>query len=86
MDEGNTEEAQQAAANDERRVLAKVFAQIVALEAGEGLLFSPSAMLKMVPSKHAYPAMAPEKLGTQYVKLRIRKRLTADGGRSIMAL
>ena len=61
--------------------LQTVLKTIVTLEAGQALLFSPSAM--MTPEKGAGLEM--QKLGLQYVKIRVRKRLTADGGRSILA-
>lgn len=61
-----------------------IFKQIVELDAGQALLFSPSAMLKAVTSP-SLSKVKMKKLGTAYVKIRVRKRLTADGGRSIMA-
>ena len=72
-------------ARDTKRILKK----IVQLEAGEALLFSPTALVDLV--KHdsisgmkAEPTVA--KLGMAYLKIRVRKRLTADGGGSIMAV
>ncbi|KAL9101853.1 MAG: hypothetical protein Q9163_002937 [Psora crenata] len=64
--------------------VATIFKRIVELDAGQALLFSPSAMLKVAgtPSENKSKV---DKLGTAYVKIRVRKRLTADGGRSIMA-
>lgn len=75
----------------------RIFVEIVRLEVGEALLFSPLAMLnttvavedvdmddklmEVMPEK----GIVPEKLGTEWVKMMVRKRLTEDGGRSIMA-
>lgn len=83
---------------DTKRNIARIFAEIVGLQIGESLLFSPAAMLngivavedagvnntrrEMMPGKEVLP----EKLGTEWVKMRVRKRLTEDGGRSIMAV
>ena len=67
-----------------RRDVNDLFRQIVNLEAGEALLFSPSAMTGLATDvSHRGPRM--QKLGTGYLKVRVRKRLTTDGGRSILA-
>ena len=58
-----------------------VFKQIVELEAGQGLIFSPSAMVGV----DDYKKTRMQKLGIQYIKVLIRQRRTADGGRSILA-
>ena len=65
----------------------KIFQTIVNLEAGQALLFSPPAMLEVSESAtnaSSHDAKI-EKLGLQYVKMRVRGRLTTDGGRSVMA-
>lgn len=59
--------------------IASIFNLIVNLKAGQELLFSLSAMLDMKAEGDTV------KLGTRCVKMKIRKRLTVDGGRSIMA-
>ncbi len=75
--------------NDEssQRDVSEIFKEIVNLEAGQALLFSPSAILDTVNDQEGegYINLRPKKLGLRYVKLRVRKRLTADGGRSIFA-
>ena len=67
-----------------KRDVADIFKQIVNLEAGQALLFSPSAMtsvdLKADPNR-----LKMQKLGVGYLKVGVRARLTEDGGRSIMA-
>ena len=68
-----------------RNEIGKIFSTIVTLEPGEGLVFSPSAMLEMVPNNDIDPPMIAKKLGMGYIKMRVRKRLTTDGGKSTMA-
>ncbi len=50
--------------------------QIINLKAGEALLFAPSAILDV------------ENVVGQgsYLKVRVRHRLTSDGGRSVLAI
>ncbi|KAI4111950.1 MAG: hypothetical protein LQ345_006652 [Seirophora villosa] len=66
----------------------EIFNTIVHLAAGEALLFSPSAMLEAAPPGPLLSSgpLKLQKLGLSYVKIRVRKRLTADGGRSVMAV
>lgn len=70
-----------------QRDVSEIFKEIVNLEAGQALLFSPSAILDTVNDQEGDGSinLRPKKLGLRYVKLRVRKRLTADGGRSILA-
>ena len=71
---------------DQGRDIKEIFAKIVELEAGEALLFSPSMILNIMEGNATETtAFQTKKLGTGYAKIRVRKRLTADGGRSIMA-
>lgn len=56
-----------------------LFAQIVQLRVGEALLFAPSAILR--PDGNAQVV----KLNDSVLKIRVRDRVTNDGGRSIMA-
>ena len=81
-----------------KRDVASMFANIVSLEVGEALLFSPAAMLQeivtvedanmngkkieVVPTEKRVT----EKLSTGWMKIRVRKRLMEDGGGSIMAI
>lgn len=62
-----------------KRDARSIFAEIVELEPGEALMFCPSAVLDWVEDE------APRKLGMEWLKIRIRRRLTEDGGRSILA-
>ena len=68
-----------------RRSVEEIFQRIVHLDAGQALLFSPSAMLG--PENGSDQGrLRMRKLGTGYLKMQVRKRLTADGGRSITAV
>ena len=67
-----------------KRGVQDILDQIAELDAGQALVFSPSAMLRVnEQDNNESPRM--QKLGTQYIKVGVRKRLTADGGRSILA-
>lgn len=58
--------------------------QIAGLDPGQALVFSPSAMLGVEDrDDNGSPRML--KLGIRYIKVRVRQRITADGGRSILA-
>lgn len=69
------------------RDIKQIFQLIVNLEAGQALLFSPSAILDVDDESTAEDALVSrvQKLGLRYVKMKVRKRLTVDGGRSILA-
>ncbi|PSR78480.1 hypothetical protein BD289DRAFT_486017 [Coniella lustricola] len=56
-----------------------LFAEIVKLRVGEAFLFAPSAIIRPVGTDTV------EKLSHGVLKVRVRQRVTADGGRSIMA-
>ena len=72
---------------ESRRDVREIFKTIVNLEAGQALLFSPSAVLDVAEDKQGEASTSGTvKLGMGYLKIRVRKRLTADGGRSIMAI
>lgn len=62
----------------------QIFNEIVNLTAGEALLFSPSAMVSISPDIRGRLNL--KRLGTGYLKIHVRSRLTIDGGRSIMAV
>ncbi|KAL8992992.1 MAG: hypothetical protein Q9188_007448 [Gyalolechia gomerana] len=61
-----------------KRDVRSIFVEIVELEPGEALMFSPSAMLEV-------EGEVPKKLGMEWLKVRVRRRLTEDGGKSILA-
>lgn len=58
---------------------AAMLAHIVRLRVGEALLFAPSAVLSIDSSSSV------RKLNHDVLKIRVRKRVTEDGGKSIMA-
>ncbi|KAG4267591.1 hypothetical protein FPRO04_12746 [Fusarium proliferatum] len=62
-----------------------LFPHIVGLEPGEALLFCPNALIDIgAPgASNSKPSLI--HLGSSTMKVRIRKRITADGGQSIMA-
>ena len=60
-----------------------LFETIVHLKTGQALLFCPTAQLEMVTSCDGF--MELKALANRYTKLSIRKRTTADGGRSVTA-
>lgn len=73
---------------DSSREINELFDTIVHLAAGQALLFSPLAMLEAadtgpLTSSHSLKL---QKLGRGYVKMQVRERLTADGGKSVMAV
>jgi len=60
-----------------------LFERIVRLHVGEALLFSPSAVI----GNSAESGMdgIVRKLGPGYLEVKIRKRLTEDGGKSVVS-
>jgi len=70
------------------RNLEEIFHAVVDLDPGEALLFSPSAMLRIKEEldESGVVTKKASKLGMRYLKVRVRQRLTADGGRSILAI
>lgn len=63
----------------QRQATANLFAQIVELRVGEALVFSPNAVVGVSEEGTA------RKLGSGVIKVRVRNRVTEDGGRSVMA-
>lgn len=69
-------------------VLERTLMQMINLNAGEALLFAPSAILDVenMVGQGGMTTLRLGKLGISYLKVRVRHRLTADGGRSISAI
>jgi hypothetical protein len=65
----------------------ELFARIVKLKTGEALLFSPSAVLGLDKKMtgDGSTAVVHRRLAHDVLRIVIRARITADGGRSIMA-
>ena len=66
------------------REVLEIYRRIIDLHTGQALLFSPSAMLDVEDGADA-SSLKMQRLGTGYIKMQVRERLTADGGRSILA-
>ncbi|TID22995.1 Mannosyl-oligosaccharide alpha-1-2-mannosidase [Venturia nashicola] len=67
----------------------EIFREIVGLRTGEALVFCPKAMLDTVtenPDQLLTATTSIRELQSAYVKMQVRKRVTADGGKSIMAV
>jgi len=64
--------------SDQKAYCENLFSQIVELKTGEALLFCPSALVTTGITGHG-------KLGNGAMKIRVRQRVTEDGGKSIMA-
>ncbi|EEQ35583.1 conserved hypothetical protein [Microsporum canis CBS 113480] len=68
-----------------------LFSRIVGLKTGEALVFCPSAILDVNHADNEDPCARRStesvmtELGSSYFKMKVRKRVTADGGRSILA-
>jgi hypothetical protein len=71
-----------------RARLMAIFNQIVKLRVGEALIFSPSAIIGVEKrlNKSGSEAIDIQRLGIGYLKIKIRARVTSDGGRSVFAL
>ncbi|KAI1498116.1 hypothetical protein F5X99DRAFT_432244 [Biscogniauxia marginata] len=87
-DDGYVEEGDDSVSGD-------LFNEIVGLRVGEALLFAPSALVGLGmeggeggeggdASKRA-TGMSLKRLGDEVLKIRVRKRITVDGGKSILA-
>ncbi|CAG8983569.1 hypothetical protein HYALB_00009889 [Hymenoscyphus albidus] len=61
----------------------QIFTDIVKLRVGEALLFSPTAVTGLEANVKGDREL--KRLGAAYLKIRVRARLTTDGGKSIMA-
>ena len=62
----------------EKRNPDEIFRQILKLRVGEALIFAPSTILR-----RRYGG-EPERLGSSLLQIKVRKRLTWDGGKSIL--
>ena len=60
-----------------------VFTEIVRLRVGEALCFAPSAIIGV--EKSSGGGVKTKRLGKDYLKIKVRERVTKDGGKSIMA-
>lgn len=65
-------------AGEEQKNADELFRRILNLGVGEALLFAPSALL------YRKDGMMPEILGSDLLQAKVRKRVTWDGGKSIV--
>ncbi|KAK2629068.1 hypothetical protein QTJ16_002171 [Diplocarpon rosae] len=65
-----------------------IFSQIIRLRVGEALLFAPSAIIGVQSEAREAGDVRVElvKLGTDHMRVKIRNRVTNDGGKSVMAI
>lgn len=68
--------------NDEEEE-ASIFDRIVDLHVGEALLFSPTAIIRAPKGAHGNQDV--QRLGAGYLKIKVRSRLTEDGGKSVLS-
>ncbi|KAH8586579.1 hypothetical protein B0O99DRAFT_656760 [Bisporella sp. PMI_857] len=62
----------------------RIFNEVIRLRVGEALLFSPSAIVGWGPRLDS--CTEAERLGSGYLKIQVRARLTTDGGKSLIAI
>ena len=67
--------------DQEKDVSAELFEQILNLRVGEALVFAPSALL----SGKRDGSQGARRLGSDLLQIKVRKRLTWDGGKSIVS-
>ncbi len=58
----------------------ELFRRILNLRVGEALLFAPSALLYCADGR------TPERLGSDLLQMKMRKRVTWDGGKSVVCV
>ncbi|KAF9892011.1 hypothetical protein FE257_002975 [Aspergillus nanangensis] len=63
-----------------------LFNRIVRLKVGEALLFAPSAVVGVLGGRTSGDDGRPLRLGSEYLVVRIRARITSDGGKSVLSL
>lgn len=66
-----------------------MFREIVNLNTGEALVFAPSAVIDLLENEDGTKVVGLDGVkqqGTNVFKVMIRKRITVDGGRSIVAV
>lgn len=62
--------------------VALIFDRIVSLRVGEALLFSPSAVVRSLDEQGR---LRFARLGSSYLPMKVRARLTLDGGKSVLS-
>lgn len=62
-----------------------IFGDIVRLRVGEALVFAPSAVVGLAEEKLGEKERELVRLGTGFLRIMVRARITEDGGKSVMA-
>jgi hypothetical protein len=73
---------EQTAKNSKAKVM-NIFNLIFKLRIGEALLFAPSAVIDVEENEQMEDSV--KRLGTGYLKIKVRARITEDGGKSVTA-
>jgi hypothetical protein len=81
--EATSEKFPEAEELDVKADSASLFNRIVRLRVGEALLFSPSAIVGMTLRDDGDVGF--RRLGAEYLAVRVRARLTLDGGKSVLS-
>ncbi|KAI1812198.1 hypothetical protein GGS20DRAFT_41318 [Poronia punctata] len=85
-DEPSSSSSSPASTTPPENPILGLFAQIVDLRPGEALIFAPSAIVAMeTEAKRDKDKIVPRKLAHNVLRVVVRERITADGGRSVMA-
>jgi len=66
--------------------LTNAFDEIVRLKTGQAIVLAPSALAMLHKSGQLAPDPKPAQLGRRYMLVKIRKRVTKDGGASILVV
>ena len=65
---------------EEQKDSDELFRRILKLRVGEALMFAPSALL------YRSDESSPERLGSDLLQIKVRRRVTWDGGKSIVCI
>ncbi|KAL8832731.1 MAG: hypothetical protein Q9191_000068 [Dirinaria sp. TL-2023a] len=71
--------------DDQGQEMRELFDQIVALKKGQAFLFAPTALLGLQEGGKD-GRLSSDRLGGRYLKMRVRNRVTQDGGRTQLAV
>lgn len=81
--EGGDANNDSSKSRDKTKVLEQMLDEVVTLKVGEALLFAPSTIVGT--KTNVDQDTTSKRLGMEYLRMRIRLRLTSDGGKSVMA-
>jgi hypothetical protein len=75
----------QASSGSKNGATKDLFSEIVTLKVGQALLFSPSAIVGWEMEANGRGVSSTKRLGSGFLNVQIRSRITEDGGKSVMA-